>query len=104
LQTSNIRIDRGIRQECIFSSLLFNIFLRKNLYFLTKIFQFAFEGHMRMRIKINGISINNLRYADDTAILPENIQELQIIINEIGKKYDLSINVSKTKLMMQSSV
>jgi len=59
---------------------------------------------MRMRIKINGISINNLRYADDTAILPENIQELQIIINEIGKKYDLSINVSKTKLMMQSSV
>jgi hypothetical protein len=39
-----------------------------------------------------------------TAILAENIQELQIIINEIGKEYDLTINVNKTKLMMQFSV
>jgi len=47
--------------------------------------------------------INNLRYADDMAILTKNIRELQTIlnaINEIGKGYDLNINVSKTKLMI----
>jgi phosphohistidine phosphatase SixA len=39
----------------------------------------------------------------DTAILAENIQELQILIaNEVGKVYDFNINMSKTKLMIVS--
>jgi hypothetical protein len=35
---------------------------------MKKIFQLTFESHIT-GIKVNGISINNLRYADDTTIL-----------------------------------
>jgi len=53
-------------------------------------------------IKINGIPINNLRHADDTAILTENIQELQTILNaiKVGKEYSFNINISKSKLII----
>jgi len=52
-------------------------------------------------IKINDIPINNL-HADNTAILTENIQELQTILNaiKIGKEYSFNINISKSKLII----
>jgi len=47
-----------------------------------KIFQLAL-GNIYQIIgkKVNEIPINNLRYADDTAILAENIQDLQALLN-----------------------
>lgn len=33
-------------------------------------------------IKVNGVGINNLRYADDTTLLVESPQELQKLIVE----------------------
>jgi len=68
---------------------------------MEKIFQLSLEAIV-IGIIVNGIPINN---ADDTAILAENIQELQTTlnaINEIGKEYGLNINVSKMKLMIIS--
>jgi len=57
---------------------------------MEKIFQLILEGHTT-GIKINGIPINNLRYANNT-ILAENIQELQIILNTIkGKNIVLTL-------------
>lgn len=35
-------------------------------------------------ITMNGIPIKNLRYADDTTILADNIEELQAIVNAIN--------------------
>ncbi|KAF2898512.1 hypothetical protein ILUMI_07664 [Ignelater luminosus] len=35
-------------------------------------------------IKINGIPINSIRYADDTAILAGNIEDLQTLLNNIN--------------------
>jgi len=91
-QTSKIRIAKGgVRQGCILLSLLFNV---------EKISQLALQNHTG--IKVNGIPINNLRYADDTAIV-QNIQKLGIIlhaINEVEKECNLNINVSKIKLMI----
>ncbi|XP_071653567.1 uncharacterized protein [Temnothorax longispinosus] len=94
-QTNSIRIAKGVRQECILSPLLFNIYVER-------IFRLALE-EQAAGIKVNGIPINNLRYADDTAILAENIQDLQTIlnaINKVGKEYGLNINISKIKLMI----
>jgi hypothetical protein len=57
-----------------------------------KIFQLEFEG--RKAGNKNKWHINNLRYGDDTAILAENIQELQTTlnaINEIEKVYEIKI-------------
>jgi len=42
----------------------------------------ALEGESR-GIKINGSSINNIRYADDTAILAPTLEDLQEMIYRI---------------------
>lgn len=54
-------------------------------------------------IKVNGIPIDNIRYADDTAILAPTIVDLQHMIDRIdaiGKQFGLTINATKTKLMV----
>ncbi|XP_039308412.1 uncharacterized protein LOC105192891 [Solenopsis invicta] len=90
------RRDYNQHTECIFSPLLFNIYVEK-------IFQLLLKDQ-RSDIKVNGIRINNLRYADDTAILAENIQDLQAILNTVnvaGKEYGL-ISINNRSLLLGS--
>ena len=54
---------------------------------------------------IGGHNANNLRYADDTALLAESEEELQKIVDEVkenGEKMGLKMNVKKTKTMLVS--
>ena len=56
-------------------------------------------------IRINGETVNNLRYADDTVIMANNIDELQILMDKISsacEDFGLKINVQKTKYMIVS--
>ena len=56
-------------------------------------------------IKIGGITINNLLYADDTVLLAETEEDQQGILNEvnrIGKTFDMKMNAKKTKTMLVS--
>ena len=48
-------------------------------------------------IKIAGRNINNLRYADDTTLMPE-IKEL-MKVKEESEKVGLKLNIQKTKIM-----
>ena len=53
-------------------------------------------------ITIGGRRINNLRYADDIVLLASSQEELQDLLTriaEVGKEYNLMINVNKTKVM-----
>ena len=53
-------------------------------------------------IKINGETINNIRYADDTVLLASNLEDLQTFLEKINAtsvKYGLNLNTSKTKYM-----
>ncbi|GFS04627.1 endonuclease-reverse transcriptase [Elysia marginata] len=53
-------------------------------------------------ILINGVNINNIRYADDTVALAESEEQLQAILDRIVdkcKEYGLEINAEKTKTM-----
>ena len=46
--------------------------------------------------------INNLRYADDTALINGNLHDLKILINtvkETSEKAGLRLNIKKTKVM-----
>lgn len=54
---------------------------------------------------MNGETINNIRYADDTVIIANNNEELQRIVQNIhsaSEEYGLSLNTSKTKWMIIS--
>ena len=53
-------------------------------------------------IKIAGININNLRYADDTTLIAESEEELKSLlmkVKEEGKKVGLKLNIQKTNIM-----
>ena len=52
-------------------------------------------------IKIAGININNLRYADDTTLMAENeeLKSLLMKVKEESEKVGLKFNIQKTKIM-----
>ena len=58
-------------------------------------------------IKIAGRNINNLRYADDTALMAENEEELKSLlmkVKEKSEKVGLKLNIQKTKIMASSPI
>ena len=53
-------------------------------------------------IKIAGRNINHLRYADDTTLMAESVEELKSLlmkVKEESEKVGLKLNVQKTKIM-----
>ena len=55
-----------------------------------------------MGTSIGGRNLTNLRYADDTALIADNITSMKSILNRVdtaGKKAFLKLNAKKTKVM-----
>ena len=58
-------------------------------------------------IKIAGININNLRYADDTTLMSESEEELKSLlmkVKEESEKVGLKLNIHKTKIMRSGPI
>ena len=58
-------------------------------------------------IKIAGININNLRYADDTTLMAESEEELKSLLmkmKEESEKAGLKLNIQKTKIMASGPI
>ena len=58
-------------------------------------------------IKIAGRSISNLRYADDTTLMPKSKEELKSLlmkVKEESKKGGLKLSIQKTKIMASGSI
>ena len=56
-------------------------------------------------VTIGGIKLNNLRHADDTALVcfcPTDIQELLNTVKKAGKPYGMEMYLIKTKVMVVS--
>lgn len=93
-RSEEVEIKRGVRQGCILSPLLFNAYSEQ-------IILEALEGETA-GIKVNGVLINNIRYADDTVIIADCLKDLERVMDKILRcsgKYGLSLNVKKTKFM-----
>ncbi|GFR97998.1 retrovirus-related Pol polyprotein LINE-1 [Elysia marginata] len=91
--TEDIIIHRGVRQGCILSPSLFNLYSNYLL-------QEAISE--KSGILINGVNISNIRYADDTFILAESEEQPQAMLDNIVdkcKEYGMEINAKKTKTM-----
>ena len=93
-ETDNIDIGKGVRQGCILSPLLCNIYAEN-------IMREALEEWER-GISIGGRMVTNLRYADDTTLLAgtkEDLVELVGRVRRASEKAGLYLNVGKTKGM-----
>ena len=58
-------------------------------------------------IKIAGRNINNLRYADDTTLMPESEEELKSLlmrVKEESEKVGLKLNIQKMKIMASGPI
>ena len=54
------------------------------------------------RIKIAGRNINNLRYADDTTLMAESVEELKSLLMKVkveSENVGLKLSIQKTKIM-----
>jgi hypothetical protein len=92
--TEWFEVGKGVRQGCILSPYLFNIYSE---YILRRV---GFEGNIG--IKTGGRTINNLRYVDDTTQLTEDKEDIRKLLKKIKEKSEkagLMLNLKKTKIM-----
>ena len=68
--TDWFQIGKGVRQGCILSPCLFNLYAEY-------IMRNAGLAETQAGIKVAGRNINNLRYADDTTLMAESEEELK---------------------------
>ena len=67
----------------------------------------AGQDEAQAGIKIAGRSTNNLRYADDTALMAESEEELKNLlmkVKEESEKVDLKLNIQKTKIIASGPI
>jgi len=91
-----VSIRRGVRQGCIISPILFNLYSEC---MITE----ALESEKGVRF--SGNKRTNLRYTDDAVLVAETRKALQRMmdkLNESCKVYGMAINVKKTKVMVVS--
>uniref|UniRef100_A0A670K1W5 Reverse transcriptase domain-containing protein n=1 Tax=Podarcis muralis TaxID=64176 RepID=A0A670K1W5_PODMU len=74
-----IWIWKGVRQGCILSPCLFNLYAE---FIMRK----AGLDESLARIKIAGRNINNLRYADDTTLMAESEEELKNLLMRVKEE------------------
>ena len=58
-------------------------------------------------IKIAGRNINNLRYTDDTTLMPESEEEVRSLVMKIKEESEevcLKLNIQKTKIMTSGPI
>ena len=92
-KTDCFQIGKEVRQGCILSPCLFNLYAE----YITRN---AELGEAQAGIKISGRNINNLRYADDTTLMAESEEELTSLlmkVKEESEKVGLKLNIQKTK-------
>ena len=61
----------------------------------------------QVKIMIDGININNLRYADDTTLMAESEEELKSLLMKVkveSEKVGLKLNIQKTKIMASGPI
>ena len=98
--TDWFQIGKGVRQGCILSPYLFNLYAEY-------IIQNGGVDEKQGGIKISGRNINNLRYADDTTFMAESKEELKNLlmkVKEESEKVGLKLNIQKTKIMASSPI
>ena len=78
--TTDVQNGKGVRQGCILSPCLFNLYAEY-------IMQNAGLDEVQAGIKIAGRNISNLRDTDDTTIMAESKEELKTLLMKVKDKH-----------------
>ena len=98
--TDWFQIGKGVRQGCILSPYLFNLYAEY-------IMRNAGLEEAQAGIKIAGRNISNLRCADDTTLMAESKEKLKSLLmkgKEESEKVSLKLNIQKTKIMASGPI
>ena len=97
--TDWFQIGKEVRQGCILSSCLFNLYAEY-------IIRNTELDEAQPGIKIAGRNINNLRYADNTTLMAESeeLKSLLVKVKEESEKVGLRLNIQKTKMMASGPI
>uniref|UniRef100_A0A4W2FD28 RNA-directed DNA polymerase n=1 Tax=Bos indicus x Bos taurus TaxID=30522 RepID=A0A4W2FD28_BOBOX len=97
--TDWFQIGKGVRQGCILSPCLFNLYAEY-------IMRNAGLEEAQAGIKIARRNINNLRYEDDTTLMAESeeLKSLLMKVKEESEKVGLKFNVQKMKIMASGPI
>ena len=98
-QTDWFQIGKGVRQGCILSPCIFNLYaeyIMKNTWLE--------EAHAG--IKMARRNINNLRYEDDTTLMAESEEELSFLmkVKVESEKVGLKLNIQKNNIMASGPI
>ena len=86
--------NEGVRQGCVLSLHLFNLYTEK---IMRQVINES-DG-----MKIGGIRVSNLRYADDMVLIVDSKNSIQNLIEKVVKKSEeneLFLNARKTKILI----
>ena len=98
--TDWFQIGKAVRQGCILSPCLFNLYEEY-------IMRNAGLEEAQAGIKIAGRNINNLRYADDTTFRAKSKEELKSLLMKVkgeGEKVGSKLNIQKTTIMTSGPI
>ena len=98
--TDWFQIGKGVRQGCILSPCLFNLYAEY-------IMRNAGLDEAQDGIKITRRNINNLRYADDTTLMAESEEEIESLLMKVKEESEtvgLKLNIQKIKIMASSPI
>ena len=93
------KLGKGVRQGCILSPCLFNLYAEY-------IMRNAGLEEAQAGVKIAERNINNLRYADDTTSMAENEEKLKSLLMKVkdSEKVGLKLNIQKTKITVSGAI
>ena len=97
--TDWFQIGKGVRQVCILSPCLFNLYAEY-------IMRNVGLDEVQAGTEIARRNINNLRYADDTTLMAES-QELKNLLRKVKEENEnvsLKLNIQKTKIMASGPI
>ena len=97
--TDWFQIGKGVRQVCILSPCLFNLYAEY-------IMRNVGLDEVQAGTEIARRNINNLRYADDTTLMAES-EELKNLLRKVKEENEnvsLKLNIQKTKIMASGPI
>ena len=98
--TDWFQIGKGVRQGCVLSPCLFNLYAEY-------IMRHAGLEETQAGVKIAGRNINKLRHADGTTLMAESEEELKSLLMKVKKeneKVGLKFSNQKTKIMASGPI